>query len=71
MLDNKTLVQKRTKKANKRKAKRRELYLKSLNISADTKAKQLREKALAIIASNPVLKAKYIEQQAKEQEVKE
>ena len=69
-MSNKTHTQRIARKAAKRAAKRKELYLKSLNISATTKAQQLREKALMVIANNPVLKAKYVEYQAKMEEMK-
>lgn len=70
MSNNKTRAQRIARKESKRKSYRKELFLKSINISATTKAQQLREKALMVIANDPVLKAKYIEYQAKMEEMK-
>jgi hypothetical protein len=63
MLTTKRLNEKRRRKELKRKAKRRELFLKKVAALKGLKARRLRAQALKVILSNPELLQKYVEHQ--------
>lgn len=65
MLNNKTLIQKRTRKEAKRKAHRKALAVGKRNNEKYVKRHALKEAALRTVLSNPVLREQYFKNQDK------